>query len=197
MLAMNESTTEPALSGAAGKYPELVWALEQSYTDLEDSVRGLDDNLCSAKPGGQGWSIVEVIEHLGLLEKRITPMLAKLSSSAPSSLSPDDQGKEDAALVAKVISRGSKLAAPESVCPNGRFESYRKALEDFKDARQRTLAYVKGTGQDLTAGSMPHIYLGPLSGHQWIQVIAAHTQRHAQQIVEVKEMLLSSLDKHA
>ncbi len=190
---MNESTSKAPAAEALGRYPELVQTLEQSYTELEQALRGLDDNLCSAEPSPDSWSITEVIEHLGALEKRLTPVLAeRLSASKAPTLSEGDQEKQDAELVAKVISRESKVPAPEGVCPTGRFTNYREALADFRAARQRTLAYVKVTGQDLKALSMPHPIFGPLNGHQWIQIIAGHTRRHIHQIDEIKETLLGS-----
>lgn len=189
---MNELTSKP-LAQASGRYPELVQPLEQSYTELEHALQGLDDNFCSAKPSPDSWSITEVVEHLGALERVLTPMLAeKLSPSEAPTLSEDDQQKADAALVARVISRESKFPASEAVSPTGRFTSYREALADFRAARQRTLAYVKVTGQDLKALSMPHPILGPLNGHQWIQIVAGHTRRHIHQIAEIKETLLGS-----
>ncbi len=163
---MREATIDGPSNREAGRYPDLVQTLEQSYAELEQSLAGLDDTICSLKVTPESWSIAEVIEHLATLEKRVTPRLAeKLSPAEPSLLSPADQEKENAALVEAVISRTCKVPAPDVVRPTGRYKSYREALADLRAARQRTLAYVKVTSQDLKAVSMPHPILGPLDGY--------------------------------
>jgi hypothetical protein len=39
---------------------------------------------------------------------------------------------------------------------------------------------------DLRAHVVAHPALGPLDGYQWILTVAAHTERHTKQILEVK-----------
>jgi hypothetical protein len=76
--------------------------------------------------------------------------------------------------------------APEKLRPNARFGSLAEALEKFLAARERTLAYTRGTQADLRSHFTPHNVLGPLDGYQWLVGNARHAESHAGHIREIR-----------
>ena len=164
--------------------------LKDSRTDLERSVAGLDDELCSANPAASGWSITQIIEHLIIIEKRV---LLLLQTKLPEQESVSDASapqRKDTELVDQVRSRATRINAPEVTQPSGQYLSCHDALAAFNAARQRTLAYAVSTPQYLRGRLLPHPILGPIDGCQWLLAVGAHTQRHVQQIEEIRAALV-------
>jgi hypothetical protein len=68
---------------------------------------------------------------------------------------------------------------------NTPFKSATEALESFKMNRDKLIEYVKSTDADLRNHVMAMPF-GSLDGYQFILFISAHSNRHMQQINEVK-----------
>jgi Cys-tRNA synthase (O-phospho-L-seryl-tRNA:Cys-tRNA synthase) len=164
--------------------------LEDSRVELEQSVTGLSNELCSRTPADGGWSITQIIEHLVTIEKRV---LALLRTKLPEQEQMPDTStvEKDAEVVRQVRSRASKINAPEVTHPSGRYTNCRDALTVFGAARQRTLTFALSNPQYLRGRLLPHPVLGPLDGCQWVLAVGAHTQRHVQQIEEIKAASVS------
>lgn len=163
----------------------VIQILQDSRADLEQSVAGVSEELCSANPAAGGWSITQVIEHLVTIEKRILPLLQTRlpeQEQVPDNSTPE----KDTEVVSQARSRASKIAAPEMVQPSGRYTNCRDALAAFDAARQRTLAFALSEPSYLRGRLLPHPVLGPIDGYQWLLAVGAHTQRHVQQIKEIK-----------
>ena len=56
----------------------------------------------------------------------------------------------------------------------------------FQQRRDRMVAFVESTQEDLRAHSTPHPLLKTMDAYQWILLISAHSERHTAQIEEVK-----------
>ena len=56
----------------------------------------------------------------------------------------------------------------------------------FKRSRDRTIAYVEKTNDELRNHIAPHPTMGDLDAYQWILLISAHSERHVAQIRNVK-----------
>jgi hypothetical protein len=65
------------------------------------------------------------------------------------------------------------------------FKDTEEALESFKKNREKLIEYVKSTNDELRnhITTMP---FGMVDSYQLILFTAAHTNRHTQQIIEVK-----------
>jgi hypothetical protein len=157
--------------------------LTDTRKGVEDAVKGLTDAQWKFKPAPGRWSVAEVVEHLALIEDVVHSILARLPESpAPAS---DRNVKEvDEMILGKVPDRTTKLQAPESAQPTGRWTPA-GALEHFAAARNQTAALLASTPA-LRGHVFVHPYFGPLDGYQWIIAVAAHSERHTKQILEVK-----------
>jgi hypothetical protein len=68
--------------------------------------------------------------------------------------------------------------------PTNRFGSPAAAQKHFVESRATTEEYLKGaTGLRAHLTDSP---MGKLDGYQWVLLIAAHSERHTKQMLEVK-----------
>jgi hypothetical protein len=90
----------------------------------------------------------------------------------------------DAAILAKVPDRSEKAQAPPQATPTGRWTP-QVALEHFLAGRVQTTQVAKSS-PDLRGHVIAHPLFGPMDGYEWLLAVAAHTERHTKQILEVK-----------
>jgi hypothetical protein len=89
------------------------------------------------------------------------------------------------AVILAVTNRDRRFQAAEIVRPTRGFPTPAAALEAFGQDRDRTMAYVGETRDDLRAHLADHPVLGEIDAYQWLLFLGAHTERHAAQIREV------------
>jgi len=90
----------------------------------------------------------------------------------------------EAVILARIRNRATKYQAPLPLVPRGRWTA-KKALNGFLKGREQTVNFLKGNSE-LRLHSVNHPAVGPLDGHVWILALAAHSERHTKQILEVK-----------
>ena len=168
------------------QFEHVVRLLEDSQGELERSLKGLDDEFCSAKPAVGGWSITEVIEHLTVIEERVTRRLQTMLPAGEPVPDHLNGHWKDAELIQQIQSYTNKIDAPEVVRPTGRYRSCQEALAAFNALRQSTLAYTASATPYLRGRLLPHPLFGPIDGCQWLLALGAHTQRHVKQIEAIK-----------
>jgi hypothetical protein len=59
-------------------------------------------------------------------------------------------------------------------------------LDRFAAARAQTTDFLQSPDLDLRQHIISHPVTGPIDAHQWVLLIAAHTERHLSQLLEVK-----------
>jgi uncharacterized damage-inducible protein DinB len=152
-----------------------------------ESVAGLSEAQWNFKPAPEVWSVAEVAEHIAVSEDLIFGMVTERIMKGPAE--PDKkaevQGK-DQIILEKVVDRSVKVQAPEMLRPTHRFSSQQALLDHFKESRERTIAYVQNTQDDLRSHFGDHPLLKTLDGYQWLLLLSAHSHRHTLQIEEVK-----------
>ena len=152
-----------------------------------EATAGLSDAQWKFKPAPDVWSVAECAEHIALLEDRLFAMIQRFANEPPASAEDLAQveGREDL-LVRMVTSRRRKVTAPEEVCPANRWPTRDLLIAHFVESRERTIAHARSDGAELRMRIHPHFVLGPLSGYQWLLFQAAHSERHIQQMDEIK-----------
>jgi hypothetical protein len=158
--------------------------LAGSRNGVVEATKGLSEAQWKFKPAPDRWSIAEVVEHLALVEnlllENIRPQLASSTASAPDR----DPKQMDATILAKMPDRSTKYQAPPMIVPTGRWTP-QVALDRFLASRQQTVAFLKSDA-DLRGPVVTHPAFGAMDGYEWILAIAAHSERHTKQILEVK-----------
>lgn len=160
--------------------------LEETRDDLFNTVSGLTENQFNFKPAGERWSIRECIQHIALSEVNLRQMVdASLNQPA----NPEKKGEikaTDDQMIKMFTDRTGKFNAPETLKPEkSSFATATDALQNFKMNRDKLIKFVKNTKVDLRSHISPSPG-GMLDAYQWVLAIGAHSNRHTQQIAEVK-----------
>jgi hypothetical protein len=161
--------------------------LESTKKGVVDATKGLSDAQWNFKPTPDRWSIAEVMEHLAAAEDMIRGMDQEQVMKTPA-ISPRDPAelqKIDAGVIAQVPDRSHKIQAPEPLKPTNRFGSPADAEKHFVESRAVTEEYLKTT-PDLRAHATDSPMGVKLDGYEWVLLIAAHSERHTKQMLEVK-----------
>jgi hypothetical protein len=161
--------------------------LESTKKGVVDATKGLSDAQWNFKAAPDRWSIAEVMEHLAAAEDMIRGMDQEQVMKTPSITAREsvELQKIDAMVIAIVPDRSHKIQAPEPLKPTNRFGSPADAEKHFLESRATTEEYLK-TATDLRAHAIDSPMGVKLDGYQWILLIAAHSERHTKQMLEVK-----------
>jgi hypothetical protein len=161
--------------------------LHATSKQFVDSLAGLSDAQLNFKAAPERWSIAECATHIALTEDFLFSMVVDKIMKSPADPSKMAAAKgRDEAILKAVADRSKKAKAPEPLQPAQKFASTAEALRHFKQSREKTLEYIRTTQDELRT----HFAKGndgtDMDAYQWILLIAAHTERHVQQIQEVK-----------
>jgi hypothetical protein len=166
---------------------ELLDYLDRERAGLDDAIATVPANRHRERPAPESWSVAETVEHLAIIDQRITTLIGRVVDEAIAGGMQAD-GMTDPVLpginVDKVLDRSTKLRNPRAD-PTSNLSTAEglKALDAARDNLKSLLG--RPDLPDLGKVTAPHPAFGPLSGYEWIAFVAAHTHRHADQIREV------------
>jgi len=174
----------PAASLTQTDRDRVIAELTESRQQFLDSVAGLSAAQWAFKPDEKTWSIAECAEHIAISEDLIFGNVSKMMQSPAE---PDKKSAvTDDFILKAVVDRSHKFQAPEVLKPTHRFATTQEIIDHFKQSRERTIAYVRDTQDDLRAHFGDHPVLKTLDGYQWILLLSSHSRRHTAQLNEVK-----------
>jgi len=159
--------------------------LTASRNQFLASVAGLSTAQWNFKPDEKTWSVFECAEHIAVSEDVIFAVAGKEAIAAPVDPAKKSAVSDDFVLKA-IVNRTHKFQAPEILRPTHRFATPQELLDHFKQSRERTIAFIRDTQDDLRAHFYDHPVLKTLDSYQWILLLSAHSQRHTAQLNEVK-----------
>lgn len=162
--------------------------LEETRKKFLDSVQGLSEAQWKFKPAPDRWSVAEVAEHIAVSEETILGLITQQIMKAPAA-TPEKReavkGKEQ--MVRKMITdRSQKAQAPEMLKPTNRWATQADLIKDFQSRRDNTIKYVQTTQDELHSHITPHPIFKDLDAYQWLFLLSGHSERHTDQIKEVK-----------
>ena len=147
-----------------------------------DAVQGLTPAQWNWKAGPDRWSIAQIVEHITLAEQGLWGfVMAGMKTSTP----PPAGGMSDEQLIAGITDRSKKATAPEMFVPKSQGKSGEELTAAFRrvrDAHIQTLL----TTQDDFRGHAVNLGGQAASVYQGVLFIPGHTERHLQQLLEVK-----------
>jgi len=170
---------------------------EQSVMDIEAALvherehflRTFDrvpTNRRGHKPAGGGWSAVDVAEHVSRVERAVVKMLGAGATTRQGSSAEElasAQLTEEKIQVVRV--RTEKVHAPERAHPTGGFDG-ESVLSELARSRAALLeAFRMSDPAVLDRVTYPHPYIGPLTLRAWVELVAHHDARHAQQVQDL------------
>lgn len=161
--------------------------LEETRQKFLASLQDLSEAQWKFKPAPDRWSVAEVAEHIALSEDLILGLITGQIMKSPAA--PEKKaavkGKEE--MLRKMLpNRSQKAQAPEVLKPTNRWATQAELVKDFQASRDKTVKYVQTTQDDLRSHFGPHPVFKDLDGYQWLFLLAGHSERHTEQIKEVK-----------
>jgi hypothetical protein len=175
---------------------ELLDHLDAQHAALHATVDAITPEHRERRPTPDAWSVAETLEHLAIIERRLTAMLRKLlTEGAARGVGPEE---ETTPVVLEheqrtLLDRSRRIVAPDAARPTGALGAD-DALRAVDEARSRLREVVlAGDGLALGAMTAPHPMFGPLNWYQWIAFTGGHQARHTAQIREAAEQVASAL----
>jgi hypothetical protein len=163
---------------------ELLGYIEQQTAELRNAFESVAADRRIVRPTPGRWSPAEVVHHVTIVERRLTPRLHALVEQARQ-FGPERDESSILAIIQprRAESRQRRVVTADASEP--RDTNVDTLWQDFDAARRDvTDAILAGDGLSLGQVSAPHPALGPLTGYGWIAFIGSHAARHAAQIRE-------------
>ena len=164
----------------------LVEQLKETKNAFLKSTKELSEEQLNFKSSNDKWSIKECMQHIALAEKGLWSV-ADGALKLPANAVRRSEIKITDEEISKVGNdRTAKQQAPESLKPgNAKWKSAKEITESFKEDRAALIKYVKTTTLDVR-NHVTDLAVGPVDAYQVMLLIAAHSDRHIQQIEEIK-----------
>jgi hypothetical protein len=163
-----------------------VAQFKDTKTALVDAVKGLSEAQLNYHAAPDRWSIKECVYHITLGEKQLWDMLETTMKTPATPEKRSEVKISDDDFLKAIESRKEKRQAAEPMLPGkASWNSTAEAISAFKDLRAAHTKYAKTTTEDLRNHIIPMPF-GSIDGYQFMLLLAGHTNRHTQQILEVK-----------
>lgn len=148
-----------------------------------DAVKGLSKEQLHYKPENGGWSIMEITEHMYLMEINIVGIMMHVMQSG-------EEIEDTNAPIQRSVDRSYKVEAPDQMAPKGEWESYDDISSHLFASRGALQQFLETVDQDLLSKrGFPHPVFGLMSLRQWVEFISYHEERHLNQLDEVLDEL--------
>lgn len=163
---------------------EIFISMEETRARLFERVASLSPAQKSTRLNAESWTVAEIIEHLGIVEKQIvrlaTLMLAKAESAGAMASSDGRIGPVSLEGIAERSGR-EKYEAPETSRPVGLpVDDSLDVMRASREALHRLRPRLEAT--NLSSVDYPHPVFGPLNLYEWLVLIGLHEERHLRQI---------------
>lgn len=152
--------------------------------ELLESVNGLSNDQLNKRPEDGSWSVMQVLDHLYLMERAIAHTISEQLKS-------NESNPTDEKPIHLSVNRATKVDAPSFAVPSSEYITLEEMKTKLTESR-KLLQHVVDTSDDalLSQKSYPHPVFGALSLTQWIPFVGFHEKRHIEQIEEIKEKIL-------
>jgi hypothetical protein len=184
ILACSAASSLRAQEVTQAEKDRAVQYLESTKKAVLEATASLSDAQWNFKAGPDRWSIAQVMEHIAASEDYIRGLIIEKVMIAPA-VPGRDLKKTDDMVMAMIPDRSKKGQAPEPLVPTNRFGSPDGSIKHFVESSEKTEVFVK-----TTPGLRDHAADSPmgvkLDAYEFVLLIAAHSERHTKQILEVK-----------
>ena len=164
---------------------DVLTELEQARDILRDAVDGVPDSDRAKRPGEGRWSVNEILEHLSMVERRFTGLLAmRIQEAKERGLGAEQDARAPLPPDLKTMlgDRSNRRNAPDAVRPTGTLD-FLNAWRAAEAARAELCELLRGNeGLALNTVVHQHPVFGTLNVYQFAELIANHERRHAKQI---------------
>jgi DinB superfamily len=151
-----------------------------------DSVAGLSEAQWNFKPAPQRWSIAECAEHIAVSDDSLFELIRQMMKSPAAPEKKAEARGKDEMILKMLPDRSVKATAPEFLQPKRRWPNQPDLIAHFKQSRDRNIAYIQTTEDDMRSHFRDHPMLKTIDAYQMMLLLSAHCERHTLQINEVK-----------
>ena len=167
---------------------ELIAHLAASRSELLAAVDAVAVDRRHVRPDPDRWSVDEILEHVAIVESRITKLYTRSVDTARANGAPREADTSPVVPtidIARIVARGDRLIASDAVRPGGAL-STDDALARLATVRATLIDAVKAA-DGLAIGHLtyPHPFFGDMNLYQWVVFVGGHELRHAAQIREI------------
>ncbi|HXD32847.1 MAG TPA: DinB family protein [Pyrinomonadaceae bacterium] len=173
---------------------EVVNYLDQTRADLSTAVDSVDAARRDERPGENQWSVAEILEHLNIIETRITQLLSgTIDAAKAAGLGPEEETASVLNSIdrSRIGDRSQKVTAPEMVKPRSETDAASAWLALQQSRERMRAALMSGDGLALGELKQNHPVLGLINMYQWSLFVGAHEARHTQQVNEIAQQFSS------
>ena len=160
--------------------------LNDTENGVLEAVKGLSENQLNFKAAPDKWSVEDCMKHIAATEIGLWQMTDASLKQAANPEKRADIKMSDDDVMKNIEDRSKKVKTfPPFEPQNTGFKSLEEAINSFKENRGKLIEYIKTTDVDLR-NHVCTFPAGSFDCYQMILFIGAHSNRHMQQINEVK-----------
>jgi PHP family Zn ribbon phosphoesterase len=163
-----------------------ITLMKDTKGDVLKAVKGLSETQLNFKAAPDKWSVKECMYHIAISEKNLWDLM-EATMKAPAN--PEKRSKmkmTDEQVIKMMEDRSFKVKTVAAFEPvNTPYKSLEEAIDAFKSRRADHIKYMKSTTEDMR-NHVVQMPFGWLDCYQLCLMMASHSNRHTQQINEVK-----------
>ena len=161
----------------------LALEIEQSVDNFIDTLAKFNDEQVNTIPFAGSWTAGQVADHL----RKATDGLPD-ANTRPADRDPELYVET---LRELFLNFNVKYESPEFIIPgDGPFET-RSLIKQFERVRDENAAVARTKDLSLLCLDFEMPGLGAITRYEWLRFFVAHTQRHAYQLSNIAEKILS------
>ena len=162
---------------------QLLKHLAKTQNDLLSKIKNLSIKQARFKPEGKKWSVLEVIEHMVIVEDILRSNVSDLlAEPAPKELL--SQAQPPDIVLKQIYNRNNRIQAAKKAQPKGRYKNLPEAITAVNSTRNKTIALLK-EHKNLNQFAKAHHRFGTLDTYGWSYLISGHLGRHTLQIQDI------------
>lgn len=160
--------------------------LKTTHTDLEKAVQGLSDAQLNFKANDTSWSVDGCVKHIAVSEKILWGAVEEGMKKPVNPAKRADIKVTDEQLVGFMEGRSTKIKTMDAMKPeNTEFKSTAEALASIKESRKKIIDFIGSTKEDMR-NHVIELPFGSYDAYQVVLIIGSHSNRHTQQLNDVK-----------
>ena len=160
--------------------------LKETEKGVLYAVKGLSEAQLKFKPAPDRWSVEDCMKHIAATETGLWQLTEGTLKQTANPEKRADIKMTDEEVMKNIEDRSHKFKAPPPLEPqNTSFKSLDEAVNAFKESRGKLIDYIKNTDADLR-NHVAILPVGSFDCYQMILFMGAHSNRHMQQMLEVK-----------
>jgi len=177
---------------------EIATYVDAQRSALLAAAQELPEAAWPSRPAPDEWSVSDVCEHLHRVERGSARLIALRATEARAAGHPaemDESSIMQCLDFASLTDRSRRIEAPSRVAPQGGW-TRAAALAALAGSRSELHAAIAAAdGLALQGVRHAHPRLGEIDLYQWLLFIGQHEARHASQVTEIVERLLSGAER--